>query len=178
LKNDFLKRTGSQLWKIAGAIVLALHAFACIPSVTTYSYRVTTASCNCSEYKVLDRDAHVGYTFKAAYRVHDALTTIVTIEFTNHSKETLMLDPGSAMVSSKTVGYEYNAKFVPLPQLTVAPGKSEEITLTGTDAAPSKDEWNKIAGEELTLTIKDIQLGGRTIAQQSVKFVPENPHLK
>jgi hypothetical protein len=88
-----------------------------------------------------------------------------------------MLDQGSAMVSSKTVKYDYNGMFVPLPQLTVEPGKREQITLTGTDAKPNDKEWNKIAGEELTLTIKDIQLGGKTIAQQSVTFVPENPEL-
>ena len=38
--------------------------------------------------------------------------------------------------------------------------------------------WNKIAGVQLTLTLKGMRMGENVLGTQVVTFVPENPMLR
>jgi hypothetical protein len=148
----------------------------CSPS--TYSYRALDDNCNCKEYSREDRENRIGYIFSASYTIDKGIITDIEIEFVNNSDEDLHLDAGAVRVSSKNVSYEYNDRFLPLPQLTIAPHKSEHISMTGKDVSAGEDEWNKIAGERLTVTIKELRLGRRILPQQTVEFAPENPKVR
>ena len=81
------------------------------------------------------------------------------------------------MVSSKNINYQYNNKFLPLPDLVVPPGHSEDLDLDGKEVTASPT-WKKIAGEQMTLTLKGMRLGDNMLGTQVVTFVPENPMLK
>jgi hypothetical protein len=81
------------------------------------------------------------------------------------------------MVSSKNVDYQYNNRFIPLPDMAILPGGSERLDLDGKEVT-SAPSWRRIAGEQLTLTLKGMRLGEKTLEKQVVTFVPENPMLK
>jgi hypothetical protein len=102
--------------------------------------------------------------------------TSIDILFMNRGKDTLLLYSGGVKVSSKNVNYQYNNRFVPLPFMVVAPGRSERVVLTGKDIG-GQDDWNKIAGERMTVTIRGIRLGETRLPEVSVEFIPENPKL-
>ena len=57
------------------------------------------------------------------------------------------------------------------------PGDTRSIQFSGNDVTGVND-WNKIAGEQLTITLRGIRLGTKELRQQSVTFVPENPMMK
>jgi hypothetical protein len=107
---------------------------------------------------------------------HGIITTI-EIEFINESEDTLFLEAGTARVSSRNISYQYNNKHVPLPHLVVMPSHSETVKMEGSDIS-GKDDWNKIAGEQIVVSVQGIRLNDRKIAAQQVTFVPENPMLK
>lgn len=141
-----------------------------------YSYRAINEQCNCEEYWVLDKAHRVGYLFTARYRMENGVTTSIDVKFVNNSSDTLSLDRASVRVSSRNISYQYNDRFLPLPSLTVVPKRSDSIHLSGKEVS-GKDDWNKIAGEQLTITLKGVRLGGTELPQQSVDFIPENPKM-
>src|SRR6185503_10522958 len=120
---------------------------------STFGYLVQNDNCRCVEYSTSDRKLPVGYRFKATYRMEEGFITSISIRFENRGIDTLYLDPGSVMVASKNVDYQYNNKFIPLPDMVIPPGESQDLDLDGKEVttAPS---WRKIAGETLTLTLK------------------------
>jgi hypothetical protein len=149
-----------------------------IPSTrSTFDYLVQNEECRCEEYTTSDRKYPVGYRFRASYRMEEGFITSISVRIENRGTDTLFLDPGSVMVASKNVDYQYNNKFIPLPDMVIPPGESQDLDLDGKEvtAAPS---WRKIAGEQLTLTLKGMRLGEKTLAKQVVTFVPENPMLR
>ena len=143
----------------------------------TYTYRAVNDNCNCEEYRTQDRDRGIGYKFRASYKMNHGIITTIEIEFINDSHDTLFLETGTARVSSRNIAYQYNNKHVPLPHLVVAPSRSETVKMEGSDIS-GKDDWNKIAGEQIVLTLQGIRLSDRKVAAQHVTFVPENPMLK
>lgn len=144
----------------------------------TFDYTASNDDCRCKEYKVVDKMG-VEYVFTANYRVDNSVVTKVVIEFRNTSaKDSLRLDPGVVKISSRNVAYQHNDMFLPLPDMRLGPGRSDKLELNGRDVQGGADEWNKIAGEQLTVTIKGMRLGKRTLSQQTVTFVPDNPRMK
>ncbi len=143
---------------------------------STFSYLVRNENCGCREYTTSDRKYPVRYRFEASYRMDAGFITSIRVTFDNRSADTLFLDPGSLMVASKNIEYQYNNKFIPLPDLVVPPGDDEEINLDGREVT-SAPSWRKIAGEQMTLTLKGMRLGEKVLGAQSVTFVPENPLL-
>jgi hypothetical protein len=140
----------------------------------SYNYRVITADCNCQSYTAKDPDNKLEYRFEANYTMNNGVATNVLIDLTNRSRDTLFLDQATAKVFSKNISYMYNNKFIPLPMLVIPPGSSNSITLNGKDRIDEND-WHKIAGEQLTLTLKGLRIGTRELPLREVTFVPENP---
>lgn len=134
-------------------------------------------NCDCREFVTDDPGFPVRYTFRAEYSMRSGFITNISVEISNRSGDTLRLDPGSAMVSSRNIEYQYNNKFIPLPDLVILPGDSEELKLDGKEVTDTPS-WTKIAGEQLTLTLKGMRLGLKTLKTQVVYFVPENPLLR
>lgn len=141
----------------------------------SYPYLALTDNCRCEEFRI--RDNKVEYLFRARYSMRDGIVSDVDIEFTNNSEDTLSLDVASVKISSRNVSYQYNDKFIPLPSITVAPHRSETVQGSGKDVAAAED-WHKIAGERLTVTVRGMRLGEKELKQQQVEFVPENPKMK
>jgi len=144
---------------------------------TTFGYLAQNENCRCEEYTAADKKFPVRYRFKATYRMESGFITRVRITFENGSRDTMFLNPGTVMVSSKNINYQYNNKFLPLPDLVVPPGHSEDLDLDGKEVTASPT-WKKIAGEQMTLTLKGMRLGDNMLGTQVVTFVPENPMLK
>jgi len=155
------------------AILLAAVLLACGCGLTA-SYPYRTADGSTEEFSA--RDHEVEYRIRAHYRMRQGVTTGIEIEFRNESNDTLSLDLASAKVSSRNIAYQFNDLFVPLPQILVPPHASDRVTLTGRDVG-GVDDWLKIAGERLTVTIKGVQLGGTALAPLEAAFVPVNPKL-
>jgi hypothetical protein len=149
-----------------------------VPSTrTTFGYLVRNDDCRCQEYSTADRKFPVRYRFGATYRMEGGFITSIRVHFENGSSDTLFLDPGAVMVSSKNIDYQYNNRFLPLPDMVIPPGDSEDLDLDGKEVTASPT-WRKIAGEQLTLTLKGLRLGETTLDKQVVTFVPENPMLR
>jgi hypothetical protein len=144
---------------------------------STFGYLVRNEDCNCQEYSTADRKFPVNYRFEASYRMEGGFVTSIRVRFENRSRDTLFLDPGAVMVSSKNIDYQYNNRFIPLPDMVILPGDSEDLDLDGKEVT-SSPTWRKIAGEQLTLTLKGLRLGQTTLEKQVVTFVPENPMLR
>jgi len=148
----------------------------CAPSPGKYSYRAINNGCNCREYRVVDRARQIEYLFRARYRMEEGIVTNIEIELTNNSPDSLFLDRGTVRVTSNNVAYQYNDKFLPLPAITIHPHHSDVVKLAGREIN-GKDDWNKIAGEQLRVTVKGLRTGRRDLEPQTVIFVPENPKL-
>ena len=157
--------------------VCAVAMAGCMTTGHIYPYRAVSENCNCEEYWVADKQNKVGYLFQAHYRMEDGIVTSIEIKFVNNSIEPLRLDRGAVKVSSRNISYQYNDKFIPLTSMTILPNQSDVVQLTGREVS-AKDDWNKIAGERLTVTIKGIRVGDRELPEQSASFVPENPKLE
>jgi hypothetical protein len=142
-----------------------------------FGYLVQNDDCRCAEYSTADPDFPVHYRFAATYRMEKGFITSISIHFDNRSRDTLFLDGGAVMVSSRNIDYQYNDKFIPLPDMIVPPGDSEDLDLDGKEVTATPT-WKKIAGERLTLTLKGLRLGETTLGRQVVTFVPENPMLR
>jgi hypothetical protein len=168
LRTEIIKR---WILLIAGVI-----ASGCGVTRSTYSYRASTANCNCEEYRATDAKHRIDYRFRARYIMDRGVHTNITVTFVNSSRDTLFLDPGAVRISSRNVSYQYNDKFIPLPHVMILPLSSDSVSMTGSEVT-GEDDWNKIAGEQLTLTIQGIRLGELTLPQQQVTFIPENPRL-
>jgi hypothetical protein len=168
-----ISRFALPVFAVSAAMVLQQ----CGGVLHTYLYRATNGNCNCEEYRMVDERSGVEMRFRASYVMNHGVATTVEIEFINRSRDTLSLDPGVAKITSRNVGYRFNDKFIPLPHLIIPPSRSDHVVMHGTDVA-QEDDWNKIAGEQLTVTLKGISLGLSTMPQQSVTFIPENPKLR
>ncbi|HLF14366.1 MAG TPA: hypothetical protein VI932_05715 [Bacteroidota bacterium] len=143
----------------------------------TFGYLIQNENCKCPEFSSSDRTYPVSYRFEASYRMQEGFFTSIRIRIDNRSADTLFLDPGAVMVSSKNIDYQYNNKFIPLPDMVIPPGDSEDLNLDGKEVTTSPT-WRKIAGEQLTLTLKGLRLGEKILGTQAITFVPENPLLK
>lgn len=117
------------------------------------------------------------YRFRAHYKMRNGLQTTIEIEVINNSNDTLYFDLGTAKISSRNISYQYNDKFIPLPHMIIPPFHSDIVRMTGSDVS-SEDNWNKIAGEQVSLTLQGIRLEERSISPQTVTFIPENPKIK
>ena len=145
-------------------------------TIASYPYIAITNDCNCEEYRIVDKEDNIEYRFRARYRMDTGVFTSIKVEITNRSKDTLFLDGGAVKISSRNVSYQYNDKFLPLPELTIPPRKSDVLEMTGKDLSGQND-WHKIAGEQLALTFKRLRLGEHEIKAQTVTFVPFNPRV-
>jgi uncharacterized protein YceK len=148
------------------------------PGVETYDYYAVTDDCNCKEYTGQIPGHDIDYSIRANYSIDTTLVTYIEIAFRNNTGEKLKLDPGVVKIVSRNIPYQYNDKFLPLPPLTIQPRSSDHFGLTGKDLHASKNEWNKIAGERLTIVFKGIRLGKKELPEQEVSFVPANPKIK
>jgi hypothetical protein len=148
----------------------------CTVTEPGYLYHVTTDNCNCDEYHLTDKEHHIEYRFSASYRMDHGIITTVNIEFVNNSRDTLFLDPGMVRISSRNISYRYNNKFIPLPYITILPGDRDHVDMTGTDVA-QEDDWHKIAGEQLSVTLRSIRHGDKILPERTVVFVPVNPKI-
>jgi len=157
------------------AIALSLIE-GCTVTQPGYIYRVTTDNCNCDEYHVTDKEHRIEYRFSASYKMDHGIITTVNIEFFNNSRDTLFLDQGMVRISSKNIAYRYNNKFIPLPFITIPPGDHDHVDMTGTDVAQT-DDWHKIAGEQLSVTLRSIRHGNGILPERTVVFVPVNPKI-
>jgi hypothetical protein len=156
----------------AGSIALLLSLLAGCGPAASYPYR--TAEGSAEEFRARDRS--IEYRIRAHYTMRDGVTTGIEIEFRNGAGDTLSLDFASVKVDSRNIAYQYNAKFVPLPRLLIPPHHVDHVTLTGREVG-GEDDWLKIAGERLTVTIKGLRLGGEELAPLEAAFVPVNPKL-
>lgn len=157
-------------------VTVCLVIGGCATFTSTYSYRALNEDCNCEEYQTQDKDRKITYHFRAHYNMHGGVNTTIEIEITNNGDDTLFLDAGSAKISSRNISYQYNNKLVPLPHLFIEPSHSDVVRMVGSDISGT-DDWNKIAGEQLTLTLQGMRSGNRPVAAQHVTFVPTNPRL-
>ena len=107
----------------------------------------------------------------------DGIATTIEIQFTNHSRDTLFFDLATVRISSRNIAYRYNDKFLPLSHPAILPSHTDVVTMSGNDLT-QQDDWNKIAGEQLTVTLKGLRLGERILPDQTVTFIPENPKMK
>jgi hypothetical protein len=143
----------------------------------SYVYRVVTENCNCTEYRTRDTKHQVDYLFRGSYGMSKGMLTTIDVGLTNRSNDTLSLALGTVRVSSRNIDYQYNDKFLPLPTLNIPPHQSESIHLTGR-SIETKEDWNRIAGERLTVTLQGLQLGAVVLPAMTVTFIPENPKLR
>jgi hypothetical protein len=105
------------------------------------------------------------------------IVTTIEIEFTNTSHtDTLTFDHSAVKISSRNVAYQYNNKFLPIPLSTILPRRTDHVMMSGREVTGVED-WHKIAGEQLTITVKGIRLAMKELPQQAVTFVPKNPKL-
>ena len=158
---------------LAGCCSLVCWECATVPS---YDYRAISDGCNCTEFRTSDRRNGVEYLFRGSYSMHDGILTTIDIRFTNHSDDTLSLELGSVRVSSRNIDYQYNNRFLPLPALAIPPRSSETVHLTG-KSVQREDNWNQIAGEQLTVTLQGLRIQERVLPATAVVFIPENPKL-
>jgi hypothetical protein len=154
-------------------LLLCLAASGCAPQL--YHYSAVTEGGSRPEYRLV-RDG-IRCIARAEYRMDHGVATDVTVTLSNGSGETLTTDEAAVRVSSANVGYQYNNKFIPMQSMTIPRGASREFHLSGRDVS-SEDDWHKIAGEKLTLTIRGLRLGTRTLDDLEIVFIPENPKLK
>lgn len=146
-------------------------------SYRSYTYLAVTNECHCEKFEITDRQSGVGYRFHATYKMYNGIITDIEIEIKNNAKDTLFLEHATAKVTSRNVPYMYNDKFLPLPVMSIPPGASNVVNLSGKDRTGEND-WHKIAGEQLIVTIQGLRVGENEIAAQSVTFIPENPMME
>lgn len=159
------------------SVILLVLISGCAALRSTYSYRAVTDNCNCEEFIFNDKHQKIEYHFRARYKMDGGVVTNIEVEFSNHSRDTLFLDLAAVKISSLNISYRYNDKFIPLPHIIILPSRSDVVTMTGNDTA-GQDDWNKIAGEQLTITLKGLRLGEQLLPEQAITFVPENPKMK
>ena len=141
----------------------------------SYKYLAITDDCRCETFETTDRG--VEYHFRASYKMYNGILTDIEIEIKNHTNDTLFLEHATAKVTSRNIPYMYNDMFLPLPVMNIPPGSSNVVNLSGKDRTGEND-WHKIAGEQLVVTMQGLHAGDTEVAAQSVTFVPENPMME
>lgn len=166
---------------VRGMVTLMLASMVltgCMTSTALYPYRITNGNCNCEQFKTTDSSAHVTYSVTAWYRVNEGIATRVEIDIRNGSTDTLDLSLAYVRISSRNVPYRYNDKFLAVTIPSVGPGRAERLTLEGeAENLPTEDPWRAIAGEEVTITLKGLRMGGRSLKPQSSGWFPTIPNL-
>ena len=172
----YRRAIGRARLTISTAVVYSLLTIGCKTiSATSYPFLAVTNNCNCEEFRT--NDGNLDYLLRAHYRMNDGIVTNIEIELTNRSQDTLSLSVASVKVTSRNISYRYNDKFIPLPALEILPHSTDIVKLTGKELA-GEDDWHKIAGERMTVTVKGLTLGGRELKQQLVEFMPLNPKMR
>jgi hypothetical protein len=143
----------------------------------TYDFLVTNQDCNCSTYTVKDKENRITYVFTATYSLDDNILTRITMNVMNGSDKVLSFNLAHVRVSSERFDYRYNNKFVPFNPLAIGPGEKQEIQLVGQAEVKDNDEWLRIAGEKMVVTIRGIRLGDKELQIEDLEFVPVNPKL-
>ena len=100
----------------------------------------------------------------------------ITCTLVNRTRDTLYFERAAIRVSSRNVRYQYNDKFLPIPWDPLLPQSSATHKITGREVTDASD-WNKIAGERLSVSFKGLSLSGRELVPQTVEFIPENPKI-
>jgi hypothetical protein len=142
-----------------------------------YDFLVTNGDCNCSKYTVRDKENRITYEFTATYSLDNSMLTTITMKVVNGSRKVLSFDLARVRVSSNRFEYRYNNKFVPFNPLKINPGEENEIVLLGQADVKEGDEWLRIAGEKMVVTIRGIRLGDKEVQIEDLRFVPVNPKL-
>jgi hypothetical protein len=143
----------------------------------TYDFLVTNRDCNCSKYTINDKENRITYVFTATYSLDDNMLTTITMRVRNGSDKVLSFNLAHVRVSSQRFDYRYNNKFVPFNPLAIGPGEKQEIQLVGQVEVKDNDEWLRIAGEKMAVTIRGIRLGDKELQIEDLEFVPVNPKL-
>ena len=171
--------------------VLSIVAFAailsgCHPSPSRYSapgesgadrvYPYRATACDCGTYTFRDSSVRVEYRISAEYRMQQGIHTEITCTLVNRTRDTLYFERAAIRVSSRNVRYQYNDKFLPIPWDPLLPQSSATHKITGREVTDASD-WNKIAGERLSVSFKGLSLSGRELVPQTVEFIPENPKI-
>jgi len=157
-------------------LILSLVLYSCA-STHTYNFLVTNRECNCSEYSITDKKNGITYKFTASYSLEDEMLTTITMTVRNGSSKVLSFDQARVKVSSKRFPYRYNDKFVPFTAIELRPGETRAITLVGRAEITARPGWHRIAGEEMTVTIRGVRLGDNELSLEELHFVPVNPKL-
>lgn len=146
--------------------------------VSVYPYLATNDDCSCMLYRVADEHSGIGYSFSASYSLRDMMNTRITVSIQNNAPDTLDLSLAYIKIASRNIPYQYNDKFLPVAVPDVPPGGMRTLHLDGeVDMSGMPDPWIAIAGEELVVTLKGIQMHGKQVQAQVVHFVPKNPKL-
>ncbi len=156
-------------------ILCSLFLAGCAAGPTAYPYLASNDNCNCEEYRTTLYN--IEYTYRARYRMEKGMSTLIDVEFNNRSDDTLSTEYASVKVSSRNVSYQYNDKFVAMPAIIILPGRSDMMQMEG-NSRDTNENWNIIAGEQLTLTTRGIRLGSKMLPEMSVVFIPVNPKVR
>jgi hypothetical protein len=157
------------------SVAVSMLLVGCAPH--TYYFLVANQDCNCSTYTVKDKENRITYMFTATYSLDDNMLTTITMRVMNGSDKDLSFNLARVRVSSERFDYRYNNKFVPFNPLAIGPGEKQEIQLVGQAEVKDNDEWLRIAGEKMTVTIRGIRLGDKELQIEDLEFVPVNPKL-
>lgn len=144
----------------------------CTPS---YPYLITSEGCNCETYVYRDEKRKIEIVVEATYEVSDRIVSTVELTLRNRSKDTLDMRQASIKGTSKNVRYQSNGRFQPMPYLAISPHKQYTMTFQGGDTHLGSDPWHKIAGEQVTLELKGLILGNKTLPSIVITLVPVNP---
>ncbi|MEX2090091.1 MAG: hypothetical protein WEB62_09970 [Bacteroidota bacterium] len=156
-----------------GWFVLLLPLLAACTS--SNPYLVTTENCFCEEFTYRDERANFTVEVKATYEVHERVTSVVELKFGNGGKDTLDLRQGFIKGTAKNVRYQFNDRFQPLPHVVVPPGTSYTMVMQGSDTELVAEPWHKIAGEQVTIELRGIQMGSKPVNPVVITMIPRNP---
>ncbi len=142
-----------------------------------YAFVMMTGDREVKSCTVVDTLHAITYRYDASYRVGDVVTSRIVLEIVNGGRKELSLGNGRIRITSRNVDYEMNGRFIPLPDIIVGPHSETTLTFTGTGRRRVEEPWRQIAGEQMTVTLRGLLLGGREIPGHEVRFVPVNPKL-
>jgi hypothetical protein len=162
----------------AGVWWWMLFVAGCGTSVVVYPYHVMNDDCSCEQFRVADKRASVTYTFSAVYSLDGAMKTKITVAVQNNDPDTLDLSLAYVRIMSRNIPYRYNGMFLPVTMTSIPPGDHRTLSLAGeVDHLRQDDPWRAIAGEKLVVTLKGMRIKGKTLAMQTIQFIPKNPKL-
>jgi hypothetical protein len=165
---------GGELCVVACGIILLMLLNAC---QTSYPYLVLNDNCRCEQFTHKDAVSGIAVEIKARYRVKDAIISHIEITITNPTADTLDLRQGFIKGTSRNVKYAANDRFLPLAHVVILPSREYSFSLEGEDTDASGDPWLKIAGEQITIEIRKMFLGGKEVRPVVFTLVPHNPKL-